>query len=148
MIEHILNGRHNVILDKSQSVLQKGFTSGGSSIDAGLILSECMSEAKNENKPLVVATLDAQKAFDVVDHDTLLRRLFLDGITGPDWLLLRDMYTDLTSVVKWEGTLSAPFVIRQGVRQGGVLSTGHYKRYNNPLLLELENKFTGLKWVH
>ena len=28
VIEHILNGRHNVILDKSQSVLQKGFTSG------------------------------------------------------------------------------------------------------------------------
>ena len=105
-------------------------------------------EAENENKPLVVATLDAQKAFDVVDHDTLLRRLFLDGITGPDWLLLRDMYTDLTSVVKWEGTLSAPFVIRQGVRQGGVLSTRYYKRYNNHLLLELENKFTGLNWVH
>ena len=45
--------------------------------------------------------------------------------------------------MKWEGTLSAPFVIKQGVRQGGVLSTGHYKRYNNPLLIELENKFIG-----
>ena len=28
--------------------------------------------------------LDAQKAFDVVDHDSLLRRLYLDGITGAD----------------------------------------------------------------
>ena len=53
--------------------------------------------------------------------------------------------SDLTSAVKWEGTLSSPFVIKQGVRQGGVLSTGHYKRYNHQLLIEIENKFTGAK---
>ena len=145
VIEHVLNIRHNAILDASQSRLQKGFTPGRSSIDAALILSECIAEAKNERKPLIVATLDAQKAFDVVDHKLLLRRLFLDGITGADWMLLRNMYTDLTSAVKWEGTLSSPFVIKQGVRQGGVLSTGHYKRYNHPLLIEMENKFTGAK---
>lgn len=84
VIEHILNKRHNVILDQSQSRLQKGFTSGQSSVDVALILSECIAEAKNSHKPLVVATLDAQKAFDVVDHDSLLRRLYLDGITGAD----------------------------------------------------------------
>ena len=148
VIEHILNRRHNPILEKSQSVLQKGFSPGRSSMDAALILSECISEANNSKSPLIVAMLDAQKAFDVVDHDTLLRRLFLDGICGGDWLLLQNMYSDLTSVVKWEGTLSCPFVIRQGVRQGGVLSTAHYKRYNNPLLIQLENKFTGAKIGH
>ena len=51
-----------------------------------------------------------------MDHELLLRRLFLDGITGTDWMLLKNMYTDLTSVVKWEGTLASPFVIKQGVR--------------------------------
>ena len=51
--------------------------------------------------------------------------------------------TDLTSAVKWEGTLSSPFVIKQGVRQGGVLSTGHYRRYNHPFLIE--NKLTVAK---
>ena len=29
------------------------------------------------------------------------------------------------------------------MRQGGVLSTFHYKRYNNPLVIEVENRFTG-----
>ena len=113
VIEHVLNIRHNAILDASQSRLQKGFTSGRSSIDAALILSECIDEFKNKRKPLIVATLDAQKAFDVVNHKLLLRRLFLAGITGADWMLLRNMHTDLTSVVKWEGTLSSPFVIKQ-----------------------------------
>ena len=47
-------------------------------------------------------------------------------------------YTDLNSMVKWEANLSN---LRQGVRQGGVLSTSHYKRYNNPLLKEVENRF-------
>ena len=47
--------------------------------------------------------------------------------------------------MKWEGTLSNPIVIKQGVRQGGVLSTMHYKRYNNPRLIQLENKFTAAK---
>ena len=54
VIEHILNRRHNAILDKSQSSLQKGFTPGRSSIDAALILSECIDEAKNSKKPLIV----------------------------------------------------------------------------------------------
>ena len=53
------------------------------------------------------------------------------------------MYTDLTSRVKWEASLSNPIIIKQDVRQGGVLSTSHYKRYNNPLLIEVENRFTG-----
>ena len=50
----------------------------------------------------------------------------------------------MTSSVKWESQLSSPFVIRQGVRQGGVLSTSHYMRYNNPLLIQLEDKYTGM----
>ena len=88
MIEHVLNQRQNAILDKSQSDLQEGFTAGHSSIEAALILSECIADAKNSKKPLIVAMLDAQKAFDVLDHDLLLQRLYFGGIHGADWLLL------------------------------------------------------------
>ena len=94
-------------------------------------------------KPLFVTTLDVQKAFDVVDHEMLLRKLYLDGIQGGDWVLLKDLYTEMTTSVKWESHLSSPFVIRQGVRQGGILSTSHYKRYNNPLLIQIEDKYIG-----
>ena len=41
--------------------------------------------------------------------------------------------------------MSHPINIRQRVRQGGVISTGHYKRYNNPFLLQLEDRFTGIR---
>ena len=79
-----MNERHNQILLDTQSRLQKGFTAGSSTMGAALILIECINEAKNEEEPLFVATLDVQKAFDVVNHELLLRKLYLDGITGND----------------------------------------------------------------
>ena len=47
----------------------------------------------------------------------------------------------MTSIVKWEANLSSPINIRQGVQQGRFFL--RCKRYNNPLLLEVENRFTG-----
>ncbi|MEW8547538.1 MAG: reverse transcriptase family protein [Candidatus Thiodiazotropha sp.] len=145
VLEHVLNSRHNKILEETQSRLQKGFTSGCSSLNAAVILTECILESKNSKQGLLLTTLDTQKAFDVVDHNSLLRRLYLDGVQGDDWLLIRDMYTDCSSRVKWAGLVSDPINIRQGVRQGGVLSTSHYKRYNNPLLLQLEEHYSEVK---
>ena len=43
------------------------------------------------------------------------------------------------------GELSHPINIRQGVRQGGGLPTGLYKRYNYPFLLQLEKRYAGFK---
>ena len=100
------------------------------------------SGVKTNNKQDLLTTLDTQKAFDAVDHNCLLRRLYLDGIRVDDWLLIRDMYSNCTSKVKWAGLLSDTTDIQQGIRQGGVLSTSHYKRYNNPLLLQLEDHCT------
>ena len=53
------------------------------------------------------------------------------------------MYNGLTARVKWEGEMSSPFNICQGVRQGGILSTHLYKTYNNDLLTELESRCLG-----
>ena len=55
------------------------------------------------------------------------------------------MYTDCSSRVKWAGLLSDPVNLRQDEHQGGVLSTLHYKRYKNPLLLQLEERHTDVK---
>ena len=78
VFEHILNFRHNRILESTQSRLQKGFTKGCSSVNAAFILTKCINESVNNNDQLLLttlATLDAKKAFDVVDHNSLLRRL-------------------------------------------------------------------------
>ena len=88
-------------------------------------MTECIAEAKSTNKSIFLITQDAQKAFDVVDHNLLLHKLFHDRIKGSDWCLLKDLYTNLTTRVIWKGGLSEPFTVLQGVRQGGVLSSSH-----------------------
>ena len=79
VLEYILNKRHN----QFQSI-QKAFTERTSSINAALILCECINESKHEKKPIYIAALDVQKAFDVVDHQVLLHKLYFDGIAGDD----------------------------------------------------------------
>ena len=128
ILEHILNARHNDLFSCTQSHLQRGFTEECSSLNAAVILTECILESASNKQDLWLTTLDTQKAFDVVVHSSLLRRLYLDGIHGDDWLLVKDLYTYCSSRIKWAGGLSHPINIRQGVRQGGVLSTSHYKR--------------------
>ena len=145
IVEHILNDRHKQILSPSQSKLQSGFTRGTSSTKSALLITECQLEAKCTKRQLTLVTLDTRKAFDVVNHAILLRNLFLDGIPHVEWQLLKDMYDNMQSHVKWQGLRSNSVSISQGVRQGGILSTEHYKRYNNPLLLNLEDKFQGAK---
>ena len=135
MVEHILNTRQKPLLEPTHSALQKGFTEKTSSMNAAMVLSECINDSNHQKKPLFIAALDVQKAFDVVSHSSLLRKLYINGISGDDWLLMKDLYTGMTARVKWDGFLSSPFVIKQGVRQGGILSASHYKRYNNPLMI-------------
>ena len=88
ILEHVLNTRHSLTLLDTQSRLQNGFTSGCTSLNAAFILSECILESAINKQDLLLTTLDTQKAFDVIDQNSLLRKLFLDGIHGNDWLLL------------------------------------------------------------
>ena len=93
---------------------------------------------------MFVATLDMQKVFYVANYELPLRKWYLDGITGNDWLLVRDTYSYMTTSVKWESHLLVPFVIRHCFRHGGPLLTTHYRRYNNPHLIVLEDRYIGM----
>ena len=123
------------ILTESQSKLQRGFTKKSSSINAALLISEMQNEAKDRREPLTLVTLHA----DVVWQGSLLRKIFLEGVDGTIWLTLMNIYKQATSSVRWGKHLSAPFQVRQGVRQGGILSTVHYKLFNNDLLHMLQD---------
>ena len=128
-----------------QSSLQFGFTKGLSPIMSALIVSEARAEVKmNTFEPLFLVTLDSRKAFDVVNHIIMLDKLYECGVQPSLWSIVKDLYTGLTSKVKWMGKLSEHFNILQGVRQGGILSTFLYKTYNNLCLKELMQHGLGL----
>lgn len=119
-------------LAETQSELQRGFTKGTSPLQAAFILTESIAEADEKKKPLFASFLDASKAFDIVWHYPMLRKLYDAGLKGIDWILIKDWYTDMTLQVKWEGKLSGQFVEQQGVRQGGIWSLDNYKAPINP----------------
>ncbi|CAG2220436.1 unnamed protein product [Mytilus edulis] len=132
-------------LNKHQNKLQKGFTKGASSINIALLISEAINEAKDKNECLILITLDAEKAFDVVDHIHLFWKLYHQGINGASWLLIKELYNKTTTQVKSQGYISETFVNEQGVKQGGILSANFYKAYNKNILDTLESTNIGIK---
>ena len=145
ILEVILRDEMIPILKDSQNRFQKGFTRGTSPLNAALIMHEAILDASITKTTRYIAMLDATKAFDVVSHKSLLRKLYDDGIKGPLWSMVADTFVDAKSLVKWHDARSNTFQIAQGVRQGGLLSTEQYKRYNNDLLNRLEESPYGAR---
>ena len=90
-------------MNYEQSDQQFGFTKGLSPNMAALLVSEAKAEACQNNEPLFLATLDTQKAFDVVHHTILLDKLLNKEIRKDIWLIIKDLYSDISSKVKWFG---------------------------------------------
>jgi hypothetical protein len=114
ILEHVILNRIEYLLPSQQSSLQFGFTKGTSILLAALVINESITEAKEPNLPLYIAFLDSQKAFDVVDHQSLTCKLFYNGINGKIWSLMDAWYFNLSSRVKWSDHISDPFPIQQG----------------------------------
>ena len=131
------------ILSSNQNLLQRGFTKGVAPLNAALLVTESINEASDCKSPLYITFLDASKAFDVVDHEILLNELYLSGIDGSLWVLLRELYREPTTHVKWNNIISEEFNVLQGVRQGGVSSAPVYKSYTNRLLNNLQKHHLG-----
>ena len=127
-LEHVMLQKHQESL--TQSELQFGFTKSRNPVMAALVLTEAIAEARDQDTPLYVATLDTSKAFDVVDHTSLKRRLYL---SNPElWRSTVLLLEDNTSQVKIDCALSPSYPVLQGVGQGRILSTENYKLYIEP----------------
>ena len=129
VLEVVIRKKMGPLIEANQNSLQRGFTRNSSPMNGSLILEEVIREHKDKRLPLYIAFLDAKSAFDVVFHNSLMRKLFHIGVDGADWMLVNSMHQGAQSVVKWEGAVSDRFEVKQGVRQGGILSTDLYKVY-------------------
>ena len=49
---------------------------------------------------MYLTTLDAAKAFDVVNHEPLFRKLYLDGVKGDMLQILLEIYNNASTRVK------------------------------------------------
>ena len=134
ILELIIRARIKSLILEKQNTLQRGFTENSSPRNTALISEEYIRDRKDSKMPTYIAFLDAKSAFDMVSHQSLMRKLFHIGIEGNLWTLISSLHQDAKSAVKWQGQISEKFRVEQGVRQGGILSIDLYKVYEDSLL--------------
>ena len=127
----------------STSNYQFGFKRKSSTSRAIFCLKETINYYTQRGSNVYTSFLDASKAFDRLVHAGLYLKLlerqvplvFLDFIIS--W------YGDLKCRVRWGDTVGDWFVIKAGVRQGGILSPDFYSLYVDDLVMILTNAGIG-----
>ena len=120
VLERVVEGfiRQRVEIDE----MQCGFMSGRGTTDAIFIVRQLQEKHLAANKPLYMAFVDLEKAFDRVPRDVIwwaMRKLGID-----EWLvhLVQSMYKDVRSRVRVGDGYSEEFGVGVGVHKGSVLS--------------------------
>ena len=139
-----------VILIKEESALcsshlQFGFKKGMSTTQCTYSMLETVNYYNLNKSNVFVLMLDASKAFDRVNYCKLFGELLKRDISPIVLRLLLYMYTSQTLRVKWGHTVSNYFTVRNGVKQGGVLSPLLFAIYTDSILKRLEE--SGV-WCH
>ena len=130
--------------------LQFGYKKGVStSLCTGLI-KNIVSRYVQNGSPVYDCFLDTSKAFDLVDHTLLFKRLLDRKLPSPivrfllSWYKSQQMSVQMS--VRWNGADSQKFSVANGIRQGGVLSPILFTVYIDELLSRLAKSGIGCHW--
>ena len=130
--------------DKIQaSDLQFGFSINNSTTMCTWIATEVISYYARNNKSVYCCLLDLKKAFDCVEFGKLFEKMKNDKFPQKFLRILIFIYIKQSCRVKWNSKFSEAFKVKNGVRQGAVLSPSLFSLYIDALLIQLEKSGFG-----
>ena len=105
---------------------------------------------QKESKVAVLLSLDAEKAFDMVNWKFLYQTLNRFGFNEQSVNYIRTLYQQPTARIKINGSLSSSFTLERGTRQGCCLSPTLFAFYIEPLAqaIRQHEKIQGIKIGH
>ena len=122
-------------MDKSNSTKpqQFGFLKGRSTTGAFLTLTEFIYNCLNNKEHSMSIFIDLTKAFDTVNHGTLLDKLERYGVRGLPLKWLASYLRDRRQRVTLNGYSSSERLINVGIPQGSILGPLLFLIYINDL---------------
>lgn len=122
---------------------QFGYKQGVGTEMAVFALKQVAHHYLRNDSPVYIAYLDASKAFDMVNHWTLLRKFIERGFKPEIVKILRFWFRNQMFAIRWNGILSRSFPVRNGTRQGGILSSHSFIVYMDGLSEKLNSSGIG-----
>ncbi|CAG9129758.1 unnamed protein product [Plutella xylostella] len=122
---------------------QFGFRPGLSTESAICALKHTVRYYTDRRTPVYAAFLDLSKAFDLVSYDKLWLKLQELKLPSEVINIFRYWYSNQSNVVKWANTYSDEYILKCGVRQGGLSSPALFNIYIDQLIVELSNTTSG-----
>jgi len=102
---------------------QAGFRSKMGTVDnVFFVLNALINHFLTENKLIFVCVVDFTKAFDYLGRENIIYKLIQYGIRGKISNIIKSLYGNIKSRVKYNNTLSEAFECHLGVFQGDSLS--------------------------
>ena len=128
-----------IILNQIPSILnthnnQFGYKRHTSCSHALFCFKETVINYIDNGQMCIAVSLDAVKAFDRVWREALFHKLLKANVKTDIIFLIFNYYNSLKAKIKIEGKLTDPFVIKRGVKQGGVLSPFLFNFFINDLI--------------
>ena len=141
VMERILLDRVNIYISSLDN--QFGFKPKHGTDMCIYALKEIVNLYNSKNSTVLMCFIDASRAFDRVNHKKLFIKLKQGGVPGYIVRVLAFWYAHQNMRIKWGGSISDPFSVTNGVRQGGILSPVLFNVYMDGLSRQLNGCNTG-----